>query len=73
MGSHGTGTQRRPDERGRPELFGNLTADSLHVGVSNRLAQLQSLTPVADERALLLSECITSERTLAFLLLLHWH
>ena len=43
-----------------------LTADYFHVGVSNRLALSQNFTLAADERALLLSEGITSARTLAF-------
>ena len=43
-----------------------LTADYFHVDVSNRLALSQNFTLAADERALLLSEGITSARTLAF-------
>ena len=43
-----------------------LTADYFHVGVSNRLALSQNFTLATDERALLLSEGITSARTLAF-------
>ena len=43
-----------------------LTADYFHVDVSNRLALSQNFTLGADERALLLSEGITSARTLAF-------
>ena len=43
-----------------------LTADYFHVGVDNRLALSQNFTLAADERALLLSEGITSARTLAF-------
>ena len=43
-----------------------LTADYFHVNVDNRLALSQNFTLAADERALLLSEGITSARTLAF-------
>ncbi len=43
-----------------------LTADYFHIDVSNRLALSQNFTLAADERALLLSEGITSARTLAF-------
>ncbi len=43
-----------------------LTADYFHVDVSNRLALSQNFTLAADERALLLSEGITSAHTLAF-------
>ena len=43
-----------------------LTADYFHVDVSNRLALSQNFTLTADERTLLLSEGITSARTLAF-------
>ena len=43
-----------------------LTADYFHVDVANRLALSQNFTLGADERALLLSEGITSARTLAF-------
>ena len=43
-----------------------LTADYFHVDVDNRLALSQNFTLGADERALLLSEGITSARTLAF-------
>ena len=43
-----------------------LTADYFQVDVSNRLALSQNFTLAADERALLLSEGITSARTLAF-------
>ncbi|MDE2927875.1 MAG: TonB-dependent receptor [Acidobacteriota bacterium] len=43
-----------------------LTADYFHVAVSNRLALSQNFTLGEDERALLLSEGITSARTLAF-------
>ena len=43
-----------------------LTADYFQVDVSNRLALSQNFTLAADERTLLLSEGITSARTLAF-------
>ncbi len=43
-----------------------LTADYFHIDVDNRLALSQNFTLAADERALLLSEGITSARTLAF-------
>ena len=43
-----------------------LTADYFQVDVSNRLALSQNFTLAADERVLLLSEGITSARTLAF-------
>ena len=43
-----------------------LTADYFHIDVTNRLALSQNFTLAADERALLLSEGITSARTLAF-------
>ncbi len=43
-----------------------LTADYFQVDISNRLALSQNFTLAADERALLLSEGITSARTLAF-------
>ena len=43
-----------------------LTADYFQVDVANRLALSQNFTLGADERALLLSEGITSARTLAF-------
>ena len=43
-----------------------LTADYFRVDVSNRLALSQTFTLTADERALLLSEGITSAGTLAF-------
>ena len=43
-----------------------LTADYFQVDVSNRLAVSQNFTLAANERALLLSEGITSARTLAF-------
>ena len=43
-----------------------LTADYFQIDVSNRLALSQNFTLAADERALLLSEGITSARTLAF-------
>ncbi|MCY4077301.1 MAG: TonB-dependent receptor, partial [Acidobacteria bacterium] len=43
-----------------------LTADYFHVDVDNRLALSQNFTLGAEERAQLLSEGITSARTLAF-------
>ena len=43
-----------------------LTADYFQVGVSNRLSLSQNFTLGTDERELLLSEGITSARTLAF-------
>ena len=43
-----------------------LTADYFQVDVSDRLALSQNFTLAGDERALLLSEGITSARTLAF-------
>ena len=43
-----------------------LTADYFRVDVSNRLALSQTFTLTTDERALLLSEGITSAGTLAF-------
>ena len=43
-----------------------LTADYFQVDVANRLALSQNFTLAAEERALLLSEGITSARTLAF-------
>ena len=61
---------QRPDWWSTTGPF-NLTADYFRVDVSDRLALSQTFTLTDDERALLLSEGITSAGTLAFFPVLH--